>query len=293
MPSNSASIINSEGAIFVSTFTRATELDECLSHLVTARGNLNIPLIVIHQIGSTEVSSVIHKWRSQIQILIQTVNAGESPLQNINMNGLLGREIAFTWLGAEWCIGVEDDVMISKDAINFCLFAFRKHRNDPFFRGVNLGSKKPFNLENNNKYSKVSFGIHGQASLITKRTWKKFNPEKLRKQSDIEGQDAMMEHYVKTGYMCTPSNSRYLDKGWNGTHASKDPNNNHYLDIRDSFVGEEIVEFSIYEEVPYDSFWREDSVQFSIKSIPTIIARNKYNRARYILRKAFSKRSKS
>ncbi len=285
--------INSQGAIFVSTHSRAHELDECLRHIVQSRGDMNIPLIVIHQIGYEEVSRVIESWRPQIQILVETVNAGISPLQNINMNGLLGREIAFTWLGAAWCIGVEDDVIISRDAIKFSLFAFNKHRKDPFFRGVNLGSKRKYDPAFNDKYSKVSFGIHGQASLITRRTWKKFNPDKLRKYSNVEGQDSMMEHYVKTGYMCTPCNSRYLDKGWNGTHASKDPQNEHYVDINNSFVGNEIEAPEIYHQIAYDSFWREDSLEFSICAIPLILIKNKYLRARYNFRKAISNFSKS
>lgn len=286
-------VINSQGAIFVTTYSRAAELDDCLRNIVAARGNLEIPLIVIHQLGYDEVAQVIESWRSEIQILVQTVNAGTSALQSINMNGLLGREIAFTWLGAKWCIGVEDDVLISKDSLDFCIFMYHKHHRDPFFRGVNLGSKRPFDPTYNDKYCKVSYGIHGQASLITKRTWKKFNPEKLREHSSIEGQDSMMEHYVKTGYMCTPCNSRYLDRGWNGTHASKDPNNSHYVDIRNSYFDGEREIYSTYIEVPYDSFWREDSVPFSPISVIPIFVKNKVLRIRYKLRKAISNLSKS
>jgi hypothetical protein len=286
-------LLKTEGAIFVTTYSRAEELEECLNHIVAARGSRNIPLIVIHQNGYDDVARVIERWRTEIQVLVQTVNAGDSPLQNINMNGLLGREIAFTWLGADWCIGVEDDVIISKDALNFCTLLYQKHHKDPFFRGVNLGSKRAFDPKFNNMYSKVSFGIHGQASLITKRTWRKFSADKLRKYSAIEGQDSMMEHYIKTGYMCTPCNSRYLDRGWNGTHASKDPNNPHYVDIGNSFFDGQSEVTDLYVEVPYDSFWREDSLRFAITSIPTIYLKNKLSRMRYKLRKTLSSFSKS
>lgn len=288
MNENAKLVVQPQGAIFVSTFSRAAELDDCLRNIVAARGNLDIPLIVIHQIGSSLVAEVIERWRSEIQVLVQTINTGTSALQSINLNGLLGREIAFTWLAAEWCVGVEDDVLISKDSLKLCMFLFKKHHKDPFFRGVNLGSKRPFDPAFNDKYSKVIFGIHGQASLITRRTWKKFNPDKLRRLSSIEGQDAVMEHFIKTGYMCTPCNSRYLDRGWNGTHAPKDPNHSHYVDLQNSYYSGE-PQFDEYLEVPYDSFWREDSVPFSVSSVIPIFLKNKALRLRYKLRKAFSR----
>jgi len=273
-----------KGAIFVATYSRAEDLDRCIGNIVQARGSEAIPLIVIHQQGFSQVASIIQKWRHEIQVLVETETQGKSPLQNINLNSLLGREIAFTWLSSEWCLGVEDDVQISSDSIKFIEFMFNKYKNNPFFRGVNFGSKLPFKKEEITSYTKISFGMHGQASMITRNTWNHFNVSKLREQSNLMGLDAMMEHFTKTGFMCTPYNSRYLDNGWNGTHSSTNPNDVHYRLIRESFYNGQVPEPENYILKKFENNWREDSLQFSyLRIIPTLLL-NKLRHYRFLLR---------
>ena len=190
-----------KGAIFVATYSRAEDLNRCLENIVVARGTDRIPLVVIHQLGFEDVSAIISKWRSEIQILVETEPQGETPLQNINLNSLLGREIAFTWLGADWCLGVEDDVQISSDSVKFVKQMYSRYRKNLFFRGVNLGSKNTFSEKEISSYTKLSFGMHGQASMITRATWDHFNISQLRANSNLMGLDAMMEHFTKTGFI--------------------------------------------------------------------------------------------
>lgn len=274
----------SRGAIFVATFSRAQDLDRCIENIVVARNGRNIPLIIIHQQGYSEVAEVISRWRSEIQILVETETQGKTPLQNINLNSLLGREIAFTWLNSDWCFGVEDDVQISPDSINFIEAMFTKYRRNVFFRGVNLGSKLPFKASEIETYAKLTFGMHGQASMITKRTWNHFNPAKLRRNSDVMGLDAMMEHYTKTGFMCTPYNSRYLDNGWNGTHSSLNPNDPHYKKIRESFFHGQVSNPENYVLGKFENEWRADSTAFSISRIIPILFRNKLGHYKYLIK---------
>lgn len=49
----------SRGSIFVATYSRANELDKFLESITSARGNLQIPLVVIHQVGFDDVEQVI------------------------------------------------------------------------------------------------------------------------------------------------------------------------------------------------------------------------------------------
>lgn len=275
----------SRGAICVATYSRAEDLDRCITNIVAARQGKNIPLIVVHQRGFESVSQVIAKWKSEIQVLVQSEAQGRSALENINLNSLLGREIAFMWLQADWCLGVEDDVQISCDAIDFVLEMHKRHSKNPFFRGVNLGSKVSFDESKNGFYSLVRFGIHGQASMITKKTWRHFNVKKLRRKSSVSGLDAMMEHYVKTGFMCTPRNSRYLDNGWNGTHSSPDPNDEHYLRIRESYFDGHTGNPRQYELRKFYAPWRSDSKPFSLLQIIPVLAINKIRHLRYLLKK--------
>ena len=273
------------GAICIATYSRAEDLDRCIANIVAARNGRNIPLIVVHQRGFDSVSQVVAKWESEIQVLVQSETQGRTALENINLNSLLGREVAFTWLRADWCLGVEDDVQISSDAIDFVLEMHKRHSSNPFFRGVNLGSKLKFDESKNGFYSLVRFGIHGQASMITRKTWRHFNVNKLRKKSNVSGLDAMMEHYIKTGFMCTPRNSRYLDNGWNGTHSSPDPNDKHYLRIRESYFDGRNASPERYELRKFDSQWRSDSRQFSLFQIIPVLVTNKTRHLRYVLKK--------
>lgn len=272
------------GAICIATYSRADDLDRCIANIVSARRDSDIPLIVVHQRGFESVSQIIAKWDSEIQVLVHSDTQGRSPLENINLNSLLGREVAFTWLGADWCLGVEDDIQISSDAIDFVREMYKRYYRNPFFRGVNLGSKIRFDASENSFYSLVRFGIHGQASMITRKTWRHFNVDSLRRRSNISGLDAMMEHYVKTGFMCTPRNSRYLDNGWNGTHSSSDPNNEHYLRIRESYFNGRSPSPENYEIKKFDSPWREDSKPFSIVQILPVLLLNKLRNLIYVLR---------
>lgn len=275
----------SRGSIFVATYSRSEDLDRCLSNIVAARGTRDIPLVIIHQQGFAEVSKTIAKWREHIQILVETETQGKTALENINLNSLLGREIAFSWLDSDWCLGVEDDVQISADSIDFIEQMFNRYRRNIFFRGVNLGSKNKFNPDKLSAYTKLSFGMHGQACMITKQTWRHFNIIKLRSKSNLMGLDAMMEHFTKTGFMCTPYNSRYLDNGWNGTHSSTDPNDLHYQLIRQSFYDGQTPRPAIYTIENFNTNWREDSKSFSyLRIIPTLFI-NKVGHYRYLIRK--------
>jgi hypothetical protein len=273
-----------EGAICIAAYSRAEDLDRCISNIVIARQDRKVPLIVVHQRGYESVAKVIDNWASQIQILIQSEAQGRSALENINLNSLLGREIAFTWLQAEWCLGVEEDVQISCDAIDFVFEMHKRYHKNPFFRGVNLGSKLKFDVSGNSLYALFRFGIHGQASMITRKTWQHFNVNKLRTKSNVSGLDAMMEHYVKTGFMCTPRNSRYLDNGWNGTHSSSDPENEHYLSIRSSYFDGLSAKPESYALGKFDSSWREDSQPFSLVWILPVLLSNKLRNLIYSLR---------
>lgn len=282
-----------KGSITVAAFSRHEELDKCLKAIDVARGESKIQLIVVHQLGYPEVSEVIEKWRTRINVLVSTESQGTSPLSNINMNALLCREIAFKWLRCDWSLGVEEDTEIAPDALSFVEFAYEKYRKHPFFRGVNLGSKEAFQANMEYSYNLVSYGIQGQASMITSRTWRHFNPNKLRRNANKSGLDSMMEHYVKSGFMCTPHNSRYLDNGWNGTHASADPNDEYYVSLRESFTHLTCTSDSNYTLSKFQINWREDAREFSIlKAWPRYFL-CKYKHFRYLLVKLIRRKMSS
>jgi hypothetical protein len=277
-----------KGSITVAAYSRHEDLEKCLNAIIIARGERTIPLIVVHQTGYDKVAKVIEENRKSIDVLLTTKAQGETPLENMNMNGLISREIAFKWMLSDWSLAIEEDTIIAPDAINFIIDCFEKYEGNPYFRGVNLGSKQPYQKDLENVYSLVSYGIQGQASMITRQTWSHYNVKKLRRRLKESGLDSLMEHYVKSGFMCTPHNSRYLDNGWNGTHASTDPDHEHYVKIRESFTQVGSKNQGPYLEQSYALNWRKDALQFSpyMSQIRYLVC--KYHHLRYLLRKSLN-----
>jgi len=262
------------GSIGVATFSRPEDLDRCLNSIINARGDRKIPLLVLHQLGNKEVSKVIVKWKSQIQILLEVQALGNSPLQNMNLNSIILRELAFNSFCSDWYLGVEEDVVLGGDSIDFVEKMMQKYISSRDFRGVNLGSCIPSSSGLENFYSKIRYGIQGQASAITSRTWNHFDKKYLIDNSATHGLDAMMERYVKSGFMCWPQLSRYLDNGWNGTHSSKDPNNEYYERIRKSFVDLPNKVNAIYKLKNNRIPWREDCYLYRRQTNLIHIAKN-------------------
>jgi hypothetical protein len=191
--------MKAKGSITLVTYSRHKELEACLNAINIARQSRDIPLIVVHQKGFPKVSEVIRKWEDSIDILVTTSAQGSTALENINLNGLLSREIAFKWLMSDWSIGIEEDTVISPDSINFVYHCFEKYNKNPFFRGVNLGSKNPYSKEHEGSYNLVSYGVQGQASMLTQKTWNHFDIKKFYRKISKSGLDSMMEHFVKSG----------------------------------------------------------------------------------------------
>ena len=225
-----------KGIVGVATFSRAGHLDNCLASIVKAKGSREISLIVVHQLGDPEVKEIIAKWRPHIQFLIELDSKGKNALQNINFNSILLRSIAFDIMESDWFLGVEEDVVIGGDSIAFIECMMKKYFKKKAFRGVNLGSNLPRDKFHIDQYSKIRYGMQGQASAITQRTWKKFKINRLNQNSLWNGLDGIMENKLKSGFMTTPLLSRYLDEGWGGTHGFGDPEHEYYQLFERSFI---------------------------------------------------------
>lgn len=251
------------GIIGIATFSRSDLLEQCISSIVRAKGSRDIPLLVLHQLGDPEVKQVIIKWRSHIKLLIELEPFGKSALQNINLNSIFLRNIAFNTMGADWFLGIEEDVVIGGDSIAFIEDMMEKYSRNRGFRGVNLGSNIPRENFSANQYSRNRYGMLGQASAITRRTWRRFDIDRLIKNSSWNALDGMMENYLKSGFMCFPVLSRYLDKGWGGTHGFGNPNHSYYLNFENSFINLPETNSIEYIETKIRIPLREDCVLYN------------------------------
>jgi hypothetical protein len=263
-----------KGSIGIAAFSRAEELDQCLESVINARNGRDIPLMVLHQLGHESVDKVVTKWSSEIQILLKVEALGKTPLENINRNAIILRDLSFRHLNSDWFIGIEEDVFIGGDSINFIESMMHQYWRYPGFRGVNLGSSISRNLASETTYSRIRYGLQGQAGAITKKVWQRFDTSNLVRQSSKVGLDAMLERYLKTGFMCWPNLSRYVDRGWNGTHTPSDSNDLYYENLRASFVNISVDQDLEYVEESTPNPWREDCFTYQTLSTPFHLIRN-------------------
>jgi hypothetical protein len=259
---------NNNGIILVNTFSREIEVLKCLTHLLEANLRLKLPVVIVHQIGHNKVREVISQFRSSIDYLIEIDGKNLTPLENINRNRILGYQIGFDWLQADWVLAVEEDVLVSPDTLSFITKMMNIYFNKLFFRGINLGSREPRSSENFKTYSRLRYGLHGQASAITSKTWRHFNCQKLLQKSGTHPFDSQVENYLKHGFMVTPNNSRYLDNGWNGTHAPKNPDDKYYRELAASWVNFTPLAEDEYIFKNINHSWRQDVKVFCWYTTP-------------------------
>jgi hypothetical protein len=91
--------------------------------------------------------------------------------------------------------------------------------------------------------------MHGQASVIGRRTWTYIARHQISKKFSSHGFDSLIEKHLKIGFMVTPNLSRSLDSGWDGTHMPNDMNDKYFLEMRESFV---------YDLQPPREYFRRD-----------------------------------
>jgi len=252
-------------SIVIFAYSRAQLLKDTIDSIAGAAGSESWKKILVCQRGHDDVFEVVSQNRTLFDLVVLTSPQYESTLANINYNRLLGTNLAFDIFHADLVLGIEEDTKISHDALQFIDRVFQKYHNNRFFRGINLGSIEEKTHENLFTYSRIRFGLHGQAGVITKKTWKKINFSKLRANMSLEGWDSYIEFKTKSGFMVTPNASRSLDRGWSGTYAPDNPDHPHYVAMRESFVGSFSKLDSNFTHVSLKHKWRSDATVFKIR----------------------------
>jgi len=181
-------------------------------------------------------------------------------LQNINLNYWNGFSVAFGTYEADWVLCVEEDSKLSLDVFTFIDDIYSKYKKERFFRGINLGS-----IQNdpslNGTYSRLRYGFHGSAGVITARSW--HNLRRIRTASKLESFpfDSATEKYWRTGFMVTPNITKTVNFGWiGGTHVNPEPNQPHFLKMQESW--EVRSESLIYSEKNIAHEWGGSSESF-------------------------------
>ena len=272
--------MNEQKIIVVFCHSRAKLLKMCLTSICKASGFSEWKLIVVHQKGYSDVEKVLKKFKNQINTLVSVEPCFDFALGNINYNRILGTKTAFEVFGADYVLGVEEDNLISEDALKFIEFSFKEYKKCASFRGVNLGSVEYGKSVTRGGYSLLRFGLHGSAGVLTKKTWISIKNKKLF-EFDLRNPnfawDAQIEFFLKTGFMVTPNLSRNLDLGHGGTFAPSSSTDPYFKSIKKSFSTGSRKSMIEYKKTQIMHRWRSDAVEFKkIHSILYFLRLNKF-----------------
>lgn len=277
--------------IVVITYNRSHLLDKCLSSLAGTMTKVHYPIYVVIQDATEADELVLAKFDRLIKAIIRVTSNSDDKEKLINNNRLLAWKMAFIEHEHEYVICVEDDVEISHDLIDFSEAVLKQNENERDFRGINFGS---FEVGvDSNSYSKLRFGVHGPASLISRKTYKAMRPKFLRLLGGKIAWDSWIEPITKSGYMCTSNTSRYKDNGTVGTHTSLTLDKLYFSKLEASFNSTQNENHENYVHKQISHSWRKDCVSYSPKQKLIYKFKFAYIRAVQIKKMCFENRKKS
>lgn len=248
-------------------FRRHELLSEAVRSFDLASNSNHWKKILVFQRGYEKMERKVIDLKSSFDLIVETSGERQTVLANINFNRILGMRLAFEEFKADFVLGIEEDATVSPDSLIFIESVFHQHRSRQKFMGINLGSIETREGNDISGYSRLRYGLQGQAGGLTRRAWR--SCEKLFKNFDDVnvGWDSRIEYYLKTGYMVTPNVSRMCDFGWqDGTHATSDPDDFHFKSLRENWISHALDKELVYKEIPTPHKWRKDAVLFGFSS---------------------------
>ncbi len=243
------------------TYDRPELFEKCLASVVAANNSLKLPIVVVRQKSKADYSKIFAKNINRINQLVEVDGASRNVEQNINYNRIFGMEKVFEDFDCDYAITIEDDAIVKNSAFDFCFLAAKEFGLNSRFRGVNFGSRIPYAKDLEFTYSKLRFGCHGPASMVSRRVWKKCKLHGSAVKSGKIAWDGWVEAYLKTGFMITPNLSMYMDLGTSGTHTSDFTNDSYFADLQNSFM-DSIDDCSKIELSKQEHKWRSDSIAY-------------------------------
>jgi hypothetical protein len=238
-------------------FNRRKETNLSLSFLEKCLNISEYSLVVVRQNGNSDVAQLINNIKF-IKTHHLITEYRSNSYSSINQNMHLGLTYCFDLLKAESVLILEDDLLVSPDILNFTSKLIEKYKFREDFRSVNCFSAEKFNKNIVREYSLFSYGI-GQGWCISNKTWNKLKI--FWTGNENMHFDALVEPFMKTGFVCMPSCSRIKNIGWgiSSSHSPQNENNEFYVNLENSWVNhsEEIIsEYFFNQNMVY--FWRND-----------------------------------
>lgn len=251
-------------AIAIISFKRKELLVQTLKSIEIANLKHKLPIVIVQQVNEEVevILETIRDFKFELKMIVNGNNLNQE--ENINKNRILAWQSLFDFLGAEAALVLEDDAILAEDSIDFAVQIFSKYANRPYFRGINFGSLETSDQDLQSSYSKLRYGIHGPASLITRKTFEKSLVRHVVKTNGLISWDGWIEQFLKTGFMITPNQSKFLDLGIYGTHADIKENAHYFNLLRESFLQKNCkTSQKLYQHKQILHSWRSDCKEFN------------------------------
>jgi len=251
-------------------FNREKETKISLSYLEKCYNISEYTLIVVRQNGNAKVAQLVNNINF-IKVHHLVTEFKNNSYTSINQNVHLGLSFCFNILKSDSVLILEDDILVSNDILNFTSELIKKYNKCLNFRSVNCFSSEKFNVNNLREYGLFNYGI-GQGWCISKKTWKDLI--KFWTGNENMHFDALIEPYMKTGFVCMPICSRIKNIGWGdkSSHSPVNESDEFYNKLENSWVGDSNLTYSEYflnNSIKYN--WRQDCYRYNGSLISSLI----------------------
>lgn len=247
-------------AVSIITYRRSQLLDLCLESLENAMIKQTHPLYIIIQDASEDDMDVLQNHAQLITEIVHTSSDDLHVEDLINRNRILAWQLPLIQKGYQHVLCLEDDVEVSADIFEFTGKVLEQNSGSKDFWGINYGSfEKP---EDSGSYSRLRFGLHGPASLISQTSLKKFQIKTLQRFAGSIPWDGWIEPIVKKGFVVTSNVARYKDNGEGGTHTTAANNSEYFTKLNESFAYGQKRSNTEYRNIDIEHSWRKDCVVY-------------------------------
>lgn len=251
------------GVVVVLAYSRPDLLHNCLSSLFNAARSSEAVKILVLQPGNSRVEKLVYDHADSTTVVVRSPARGKTPTQRMMGQFWLGIEVALAQPDRDWVMSLEEDSIISEDALVFVDDMHTRYEHSPHFRGVNLGSVET-DPSFRGTYSLLRYGFMGQAGALPRRHWVKARRFSAQGRHRYEPFDCEVEAALKTGFMVTPNLSKSMNFGWiDGTHVRDEPSVRAHFDAMQA-SWDLHDNCGPYRRKDVSHTWRKDAVPFRL-----------------------------
>ena len=212
---------------------RIGHLKQTLDALINCEGIQEAKIIFVAHDSPEALFGLINQYEFKEKVILRVDNINfDNPSHAINNNTFLGLKYAFEENASDFCCVVEDEIVLSPDALDFMLSSIAVFGKDRRFRGVMCYSMNSISTNRLGDVVKINFGI-GWGWGINKKIYRKLL--KFWTGTELNHWDYWIEPYIRTGFIVAPVYSRVMNIGFDSTATHTHIDKNTEIRIHQSF----------------------------------------------------------